>query len=334
MRATRLKLVTGGAVALFCLGLLASGCSPDRTDGGTSLVAAGATATTAAASAGATGIAQHAGRTSVVIPGGIVAVPSRSPTVPSAALPRPAHIVIVTDENHSPAALAAGAPYLASLEKGGANLTNAYAIRHPSEPNYVALFSGSTHGLTDDSCPHTFGGGNLGAQLVKAGDTFTGYAESMPSDGYTGCSSGSTYARKHNPWVDFSTVPASSNLRYSRFPQSNFGALPTVSWVVPNLCDDMHDCGVATGDAWLKKNMSGYAKWARTHNSLLIVTFDEADSGVANRVPLVFYGAHVRAGDYARKVNHYTVLRTIEQLYRLGCLGSACDSTPLPNIWK
>ncbi len=325
MRSSRLKLVTGGAVALFGLGMLASGCSPAATTGESSVTAGTSADTSAATTAVSPSRApQSAASTPAASP------PSVRPPVNG--LKAPAHIVIVMDENHSPAALAHDAPYLMSLERGGANFTNAYAIRHPSEPNYVALFSGSTHNLTSDSCPQAYAGDNLGAQLVAAGETFTGYAESMPSDGYTGCTSDGVYARKHNPWVNFSSVQAASNLRLSHFPK-DFNKLPTVSWVVPNLCDDMHDCDVATGDAWLSTHLSAYATWARTHNSLLIVTFDEAEGGVENRVPLVFYGAHVTAGTYRKNVNHYTVLRTIENLYGLPCLGSACAATPITNIF-
>jgi phosphatidylinositol-3-phosphatase len=259
--------------------------------------------------------------------------PQAPATARAASLPRPAHIVIVLEENKSPKLLASNAPYIAALERRGADFTNAFAETHPSQPNYLALFSGSTHGITSDSCPHTFASGNLGAQLLRAGRTFKGYAESMPSDGYTGCTSGTLFARKHTPWIDFSTVPAADSVRFSQFPQGNFAALPTVSFVTPNLCNDMHDCSVAVGDAWLKTNMSAYATWAKTHNSLLIVTFDEAENGVANRIPLVMYGQPILTGTYTEKVNHYSILRTIESLYGLGCLGNACDVKPMTGAF-
>src|SRR3954471_7835218 len=129
-------------------------------------------------------------------------------TAHAAALPAYDHIVVVVEENHAATQVIgnANAPYINSLANNGANMTNSFAVTHPSEPNYLALFSGSTQGLTDDSCPHTYGAENLGHQLISAGRTFVGYSESMPSDGYTGCSSGA-YARKHNPWVDFPAIP-------------------------------------------------------------------------------------------------------------------------------
>ena len=94
--------------------------------------------------------------------------------------------------------------------------------------------------------------------------------------GFTGCRAGE-YARKHNPWTDFSTVPPAANQPLSAMP-ADYAALPTISFVIPNLCHDMHDCSIAQGDAWLRQNIDGYAQWARTHNSLLIVSFDESES--------------------------------------------------------
>ena len=104
----------------------------------------------------------------------------------------PAHVVVVIEENHGYNQIIGNpaAPYMNQLANSGRLLTQMYAITHPSQPNYLALFSGSTHGITDDSCPHTFSDANLGSELIGAGLTFTGFSESMPSDGYTGCTSG------------------------------------------------------------------------------------------------------------------------------------------------
>jgi phosphatidylinositol-3-phosphatase len=248
------------------------------------------------------------------------------------ALPRPDHVVVLIEENHAYSQVIGKAPYLTGLSKGGALFTASFAVRHPSEPNYVALFSGSTRGITDDSCPHTFTNANLGSRLIAAHLTFAGYSESMPSDGYTGCTSGK-YARKHNPWSDFSNVPASANLRFTRFP-TDFTKLPTVSFVVPNLADDMHDGTVTAGDNWAKAHLDAYAQWARTHNSLLVVTFDEDDDNHGNRIATVLYGQPVKTGTYAEHITHYSVLRTIEDLYGLACTGNACSATTIADVWK
>jgi hypothetical protein len=119
-------------------------------------------------------------------------------------VPRPDHTVVVVMENHSYSDIigdTADAPCLNSLAGQGTNFTNSFAVAHPSQPNYLALFSGSTQGMTDDTCPQSFSGANLGSEVLAAGNTFADYSEPMPSQGYTGCSYGA-YARKHNPWSD------------------------------------------------------------------------------------------------------------------------------------
>lgn len=251
-----------------------------------------------------------------------------------AAVPRPDHILVVIDENHAQGEIVgnANAPYITGLSKSGANFTNSHAITHPSQPNYLALFSGSTQGTTSDTCPRkAFTTADLGGQALAAGIGFDGYSESMPSDGYTGCTSG-TYARKHNPWVDFADVPASSNLRFTDFP-TDFTKLPAVSFVVPNLQDDMHDGTVNQGDTWLKSHLDGYIQWAKTHNSVFVLTFDEDDSSNGNIIPTIITGAGVKTGNYGENISHYSVLRTIEDAYGLPHAGAAASATPITDIW-
>ncbi|MDT7727568.1 MAG: phosphatidylinositol-3-phosphatase [Actinomycetota bacterium] len=263
-----------------------------------------------------------------------VSVASASTSAAAAgAVPTPDHVVIVLFENHQqPQVIGSpSAPYITSLSKAGANFTQSYGVTHPSQPNYLAQFSGSTQGVSDDSCPHSFTTNNLGKQLIDAGRTFAGYSEGLPSTGYTGCTSGK-YARKHAPWANFANLATSTNKAYTAFP-TNYATLPTVSYVIPDLCNDMHDCSVATGDTWLKNNLKGYADWALTHNSLLVVDFDEDDFTTANRIPTVFYGQPVKPGSYSEKITHYSVLRTIEDMYALSHLGSAASATSITDTW-
>lgn len=256
-----------------------------------------------------------------------------APTASAATLPAFSHVVVVIEENHAYSQVigSSSAPYINSLASSGASMTQSFAVTHPSEPNYLALFAGSTEGLSADSCPHTYSAANLGSELIAAGDTFTGYSESMPSAGYTGCTSGE-YARKHNPWVNFTNIPAADNQPYTAFP-TDFASLPAVSIVVPNLLDDMHDGTVQAGDTWLKTHLSAYATWAKSNNSLLVVTWDEDNDASGNHIPTIFYGAHVAAGAYAETINHYSVLRTLEALYGLPFAGSSSTATTISDIW-
>jgi phospholipase C len=246
----------------------------------------------------------------------------------------PSHVVIVMEENHSYSEIigSSQAPYINTLVTEGALFTQSYAVAHPSEPNYLAIFSGSTQGITDDSCPHTFSVSSLESELLAAGKTFVGYSEGLPQAGSTTCSSG-LYARKHAPWTDFSKDKAGDNQPFSAFP-SDYSKLPTVAFVIPNLNDDMHNGTIQQGDAWLQAHLLPYVTWAKTNNSLLIVQFDEDDGSSNNHVATIFVGPMVKPGSYSEKINHYNILRTIEDKYGLPRLGNAANAKPITDVWK
>jgi hypothetical protein len=257
------------------------------------------------------------------------------------------HIVIVVDENkdYEQIAGSAAAPYLnGTLKAEGANLTRMYAEEHRSQGNYFWLFSGSNQnaGFNDEVPDKPLAAGSLGEQLIHAGLSFKGYCESLPEIGWSGNHTG-LYARKHAPWISFSSVPngstvaTSSNLRFRDFP-ADYGSLPVVSFVIPNLRNDMHHgsppASVTLGDQWLREHLDGYYQWAKLHNSLLIVTFDEDNHGHGhegltnpadpkparrNRIFTILAGAHVKPGDYAegKGVTHVNLLRTLEAMYGL-----------------
>jgi acid phosphatase len=242
-------------------------------------------------------------------------------------------VVVAVFENKDAGQVQGKAPFLDSLAAQGATLTNAHGVSHPSEPNYLALFSGSTQGVTSDACPVSFTGGNLAAQLHAAGKSFVGYSENLPQAGYTGCHAPGGYARKHVPWTDFPALPSSVNQPLSALP-NDFSHLPTVAFVVPNLCDDMHDCPVSAGDAWAKQHLGPYVTWAKAHDSLLVVTFDEGEGAGDNHIATVVFGAGVRPGSTATaRVDHYSLLRTIEDMYGLPPLGQAAQAAPIQGIW-
>src|SRR5437762_12091913 len=196
------------------------------------------------------------------------AVAASTPTV-VAAPPTYDHVVVVVEENHSytqiTSTYASSAPYINNTLIGeGASLTKFYGEEHNSEGNYLWMFSGSNFNIGfGDPCPvGPFTANNLGASLIAAGNSFKGYSEDLPAIGSTVCTS-ANYARKHNPWVNFSNVPngatvaTSSNLRITDFP-SDYSTLPTVAIVVPNQNNDMHNgtnpTTVATGETWLKNH--------------------------------------------------------------------------------
>jgi len=266
-------------------------------------------------------------------------------------VPAPARVVIVIEENHSYSQIigSASAPYINSLATNGALFTQSYALTHPSQPNYIALFSGSTQGVTNDSVyPHSqFTAANLGANLLASprGLSFGGYSETMPSVGYDGASAGTapaTYQRKHNPWVNWqdatvplppNKLPPSVNMPFAGYFPTDYATLPTVSFVIPNQRNDMHDGTVAQGDAWLQSNLSAYAAWCQSHDGLLIVTFDEDNSSEGNRIVTIFYGPLVVPGQYPEPISHYRVLRTLEDMFGLPHAAGTATAAPITDVW-
>src|SRR5258707_3835558 len=207
----------------------------------------------------------------------------------AAGLPVYDHVVIVVEENKDYEQIIGNknASYINDvLRKEGASLTKCFAEEHHSEGNYFWLFSGSNQhvGFTDKIPSRDLTTGNLGEELIHAGRSFKGYSEGLPEIGSPTTEEG-LYARKHVPWGSFSNVPHCKTVDDSskpRFPQdfpSDYNALPTVSFVIPNLVNDMHNgsssSGIVAGDRWLRQHIDGYYNWAKQHNSLLILTFDE-----------------------------------------------------------
>jgi acid phosphatase len=256
-----------------------------------------------------------------------------------AALPPapPAHVVVIVEENKDFEAIAGNtrsALYLNELIVRGALFTRSYGIKHPSQPNYLALFAGVTN-TNRDGCPPAgidTNAPNLATELRAKHLSFAGYSEDLPAPGSRACWSGE-YARKHVPWADFDNVPPSENLPFSALP-SDYNRLPTVSFIIPNLVDDMHSASIARGDRWLRDHAGPLIDWAQTHNTLVIITCDESDELIGNRIPTIFIGPMVKPGTYGERINHFSVLRTIEDLYKTGHAGASADVSPITGIWR
>jgi len=272
-------------------------------------------------------------------------------------IPQYDHVIIVMEENHGYHQVigTASAPYINQLAKNGVLFTNSYAIGHPSQPNYLALFSGSTQGTTGDECLQgktPFNTPNLGAALIEHKFSFRGYAQDMPKAGFLDCTYqasnytiGHLYARKHCPWVNWlgtgvNTIPTTCSLPMTHFPK-DFTKLPTLAFVVPDMDHDMHNIGISgdanairRGDEWLKANIAEYAEWAKKHNSLLIVTWDEDDSSSKNKnkIATIFYGAKLLGGKYDFPINHYNLLHTIESMYGLPFTDTN-NAPPIAGVW-
>ncbi|MGW1378747.1 alkaline phosphatase family protein [Streptomyces sp. NPDC002446] len=266
----------------------------------------------------------------------VAATTAEARTTAEAALPSYDHVVIVVFENKQYGEIigSANAPYINQLAQGGASLTGMKALTHPSQPNYFNLFSGATQGITGDGCyaAQSMDAPNLGQELIAAGKTFASYNEGLPAEGSTTCSSG-RYAQKHNPWFAFRNVPVNTGKTFAQFPKDDFTKLPTLSFVVPDMCNDMHDCAVGSGDTWTRNNLASYAEWAKAHNSLLVLTWDEDNYLGSNQIATVFHGAHVKPGSVSGAYNHYSLLRTFEDMYGTGHAGNAATATPVTEVF-
>ncbi len=262
--------------------------------------------------------------------------------VSKAIIPHPDHIVIVIMENHGYNQIigTSSAPYINSLvaDPKGALFTNSHGITHPSQPNYLQFYSGSNQGVTGDGFPtvNPFNTLNLGASLIAASKTFITYSEDLPSVGFNGATSGN-YARKHNPCANWmgapsNGVPTTVNLPFTSYP-TDYNTLPTVCYVVPNLLNDMHSGSITQGDTWLQANIGAYITWAKTHNSLMILTWDEDNNTTPNQIPTIFVGEKVLAGQYAELINHYSLLRTLDDIYSLPYSGAASTAVSITDCW-
>lgn len=268
---------------------------------------------------------------------GSISLLGLAPIPATAAVPRLDHVVVIVLENRSYDQVRT-LPYLASLIAAGTSFSNSYALTHPSQPNYVALWSGGTQGVTSDACPapgSPFTTENLGHACEAAGLSWRAYSEDLPSAGNSVCSAGfSGYVRKHAPWTDFGNLTHAYELPFTELALAeSLGTLPNLAFVIPNLCNDMHDCSIATGDAWLATQVPGLLR-AVGPKGIVIVTMDEDDSSAGNNILTVLDGTPVASNHLStQRVTHYTLLRTICDALGLTPFGLAAAEEPIADAW-
>ncbi len=258
------------------------------------------------------------------------------------------HVVIVWLENHEYGAVTSTSmPYLTGLAGTYGLASNFYAVSHPSLPNYLAVWSGTTQGVTDDGT-YNLGAANLSSQLTAAGKTWRAYQQTYPST--AGCHTASSYssstvdgwgvlgnyARKHDPAMSFTSVTGTAQCADNIKPLAQFTNAANVAFVTPNLCNDGHDCSLTTSDNFLKAFLPTVfaSPNYQDGSTLLIVSFDEGSTNTNG-------GGHIytmvaRAG-MTHQVsstfhNHYGVTRTVENLFGLPCLANACNAAPLSEF--
>jgi len=269
------------------------------------------------------------------------------PGPPPAAVPTFSHIFVIVMENHEYGAVIgnADAPYVNGLAAMYGLATNYYAASHPSLPNYFALTGGSTFGVASDCTTCYVNATNVADQVETSGRSWKAYMEDMPTPCYLGTWSGN-YAMKHNPFIYYTDIrnnPTRCAAHVVPFTQfgvdMSSGQVPNFVWITPNMCNDTHDCPVSTGDAWLGNVVPRITASAAFRNGgVLFITWDEGSSNAGCCGDA--WGGHVATlvispmsiAGFRSKIaeNHYGLLRTVEDGFRLAHLGAAGWSSNVP----
>jgi phosphatidylinositol-3-phosphatase len=260
----------------------------------------------------------------------------------SAQVPNFRHVFIIVMENDEFNNIIGSpdAPYINRLAGENGLATNAFAVTHPSLPNYMALTGGDT-AFTTNCIGCVTPAANIADQIEASGRTWTAYMEDMPAPCAT--TDSGLYVARHNPFVHYSDVVSnavrcnSHVVPFSRFSSDlSAGSLSDYIWITPNLCNDMHDCSVATGDAWLASVVPQILQSAAFADSVLFLTFDEGTStaGGGGQIPLIVASRWTPAGTRAgTTVTHYSLLRTIEDAWSLSPLGQAAAATAMTEFF-
>jgi hypothetical protein len=261
----------------------------------------------------------------------------------TAAAPVPpfAHVVVIVFENKESTRVLGNraAPTFKTYGRRYARLTRYYGVTHPSLPNYLALVSGSTQGITSNCTDCVIDATSLADTIEASGRTWKTYAEGLPAPGFLGVFNG-RYAKKHNPFAYFRGIAEDPARRARLVPLSQLGpdvrtgALPSFSLVVPDLCHSMHDCSVSVGDAWLRSQIGRFVKLP---NTVVFVVFDEGSTTIrgGGHTAALALGKAVRSGSrFTAVTSHYGILRTIEQAWGLPLLGHSAHVAPITGIWR
>lgn len=239
------------------------------------------------------------------------------------------HVFVIVMENHSVDEALSG-PFTASLARTYGVASDYHAVAHPSVPNYLALTSGTTWGIADDSY-HALPKNDLGTQLTNAHVSWRAYMEGL-TDG--GClDSPVPYDPGHNPFAYYGGQCPPNVVPLSNLATDLGGSTPRFSWISPDMCHDTHNCGVSVGDSWLEQEVGLITKssaWAQ--GGVLFITWDEDDGSADNRVLTLVIAHGVGHRTSSRHYTHYSLLATVEDLLGLGRLGQAAGAVTMTDL--
>ena len=277
------------------------------------------------------------------------AIPTPTPT-PGGTLPNFSHVFVIVMENEESSAIVGNgaAPYVNGLLSAHGLAARYYAVSHPSLPNYLALTAGSTFGISSDCTGCFVNATNLADQVESSGRSWKAYMESMPSSCYVG--DAYPYMQKHDPFIYYNDIRTNATrcaayvvpFTQLRADLTN-GTVPNFAWITPNMCNDMHDCSIATGDAWLANVVPGIlGSSAFLDGGVLFITWDEGSSGAGccgnaagGQVATLVIASNGVAGVRSTiSETHYSLLRTIEDAWGMSPLGQAGNAAAMREYFR
>jgi phosphatidylinositol-3-phosphatase len=258
----------------------------------------------------------------------LASLPALSPAATSRPAQQATHVFLVVMENRS-FADAIAQPYTAQLAATYGVATNYHAVGHPSLPNYLAMTSGSTWGITDDGY-HRLPPGGLGAQLTEQNVSWRAYMEGMTG----GCfGAGRGYALKYNPFAYYGGNCPANVVPMSQFDADLAAGAPRFVWITPDLCNDGHDCDSRVADGFLGGLVPRIlASPAWRDGGLLLVTWDEDDGSADNRVLTLAMAPHLAAHQSAQRYDHVSLLATVEDRLGVPRLPAAAGARPFADL--
>jgi phospholipase C len=259
----------------------------------------------------------------------LLLVAACNPLPTGTAHPPAPHVFVIVMENRT-AEQALSGQFISSLANQYAVAQNYHAVAHPSLPNYLALTSGSTWGVYDDSY-HVLPRQDLGTELTGAGVSWRAYMEGLTD---AGCiDSPLPYDPGHNPFVFYGGACPSNVVSFTSLAADLAGDTPRFSWITPDRCHDTHDCDVSAGDDWLRQTVGQItASEAWKENGVLFVTWDEDDNSADNTVLALVVAPGLNHRTSSREYTHYSLLATIEALLGVRRLGQSADAPPMTDL--
>ena len=281
-------------------------------------------------------------RTLLVLLGLVLSLPpSCIPAEPTGAK-RVGKLLVIVAENKSAADVSANMPFLMSHSRRYGRATKYYAITYPSLPNYLVMAGGSTFGVERNRNPDQIPqkGRSVFGQTLASGRTAKTYAEAMPRN--CALRNRGTYVVRHNPWTYFAdpaeraacrkyNVPSGSPSNGALADDIASGKLPNIGLLIPDNCNNGHDCPIATTDRWLRSWLPAIKNGPdfRSGRLAVVVTWDEDDHSAGNRVAMVVIHPALKGKNVTTRLDHYALSAAIS---RLGGARPLRDAAKAPDL--